>query len=355
MANRNVKDFPATNSIDLNSSSILSVVNGELKRFTGQFTFTSTALGIGLISSPVERLQLRNGNFRMDDTVSSSFPQVNLINSASSAITQGPFILLNKLPSNNTLNANDTLGRVSFRGVGSSGGSTLECFFIDTIVASQTSSYVNGTFRISSTHNGGAVSSRFLISSDGNVSINTTSVTEKLNVNGNILLTTNAGIGFNNNISQTRINNGGGGGDNIGFYTNSTERIRLNNNGEFLVRSGSFGFGPAGQGIGGSVTQLTNKATGVTLDKICGRIVTSNATLNAATEVSFTFTNSTIAANDVVYVCIASGAVAVQGAYAVFVDQVSAGSCRISLTNLSASNLSEALTINYIVIKSSIS
>jgi hypothetical protein len=105
-----------------------------------------------------------------------------------------------------------------------------------------------------------------------------------------------------------------------------------------------------GTGAGGTVVQDSSKSAGVLLNKICGRITTSNATLSAGAEVSFTFTNSTITATDVVMVSIASGATA--GAYNVQVDAVAAGSCRISISNLSSGSLSEALVLNYVVVKS---
>jgi hypothetical protein len=98
------------------------------------------------------------------------------------------------------------------------------------------------------------------------------------------------------------------------------------------------------------VTQATNKATGVTLNKRCGQITMNNASLAAAAEVSFTLTNSTIAATDVVYTCIASGATA--GAYNTQVDAVANGSCRISVGNKSTGPLSEAIVLNFVVIKS---
>lgn len=123
----------------------------------------------------------------------------------------------------------------------------------------------------------------------------------------------------------------------------------INSGGSIKSTNATSGIGYA-TGAGDTVTQDTNKATGVLLNKICGRITTSNATLNAGVEVSFTFTNSTIAATDVVMISIASGATA--GAYNVQVDAVAAGSCRISISNLSAGNLGEALVLNYVVIKS---
>lgn len=113
------------------------------------------------------------------------------------------------------------------------------------------------------------------------------------------------------------------------------------------VGTAAFGYGT---GAGGTVTQATSKATGVTLSKLCGRITTHNAALAAAAEVSFTVTNALVEATDVVVACIASGGTA--GSYAVTVDAVANGSFRVSLTNLSAASKSEALVLNFIVVKS---
>jgi hypothetical protein len=103
-------------------------------------------------------------------------------------------------------------------------------------------------------------------------------------------------------------------------------------------------------GTGGTVTQVTDKSTGVTLNKRCGQITMNNAALAAAAEVSFTLTNSVIAATDVVMVSIASGATA--GAYSVQCDATAAGSCRISVGNRNAGSLGEAIVLNFVVIKS---
>jgi len=103
-------------------------------------------------------------------------------------------------------------------------------------------------------------------------------------------------------------------------------------------------------GTGGTVTQVTDKSTGVTLNKRCGQITMNNAALAAAAEVSFTLTNSVIAATDVVLVSIASGATA--GAYSIQCDATAAGSCRISVGNRNAGSLSEAIVLNFVVFKS---
>ena len=111
--------------------------------------------------------------------------------------------------------------------------------------------------------------------------------------------------------------------------------------------SGKFGYAT---GTGGTVTQATNKSTGVTLNKLSGQITMNGAQLNRNTGVSFTLTNSFIAATDVVVLNIASGATA--NAYLLTVDAIAAGSCRVHLHNiLSGSDLSEAVVLNFVVIK----
>lgn len=55
---------------------------------------------------------------------------------------------------------------------------------------------------------------------------------------------------------------------------------------------------------GGAVTQLTNKATGVTINKATGQITTAAAALAAGAEVTFRVTNSAVKATDVPVVAI---------------------------------------------------
>lgn len=119
-------------------------------------------------------------------------------------------------------------------------------------------------------------------------------------------------------------------------------------NGLIKSVSASAGIGYA-SGAGGTVTQSTSKSTGVTLDKITGAITMNNAALNAGVSVSFTLTNSTIAATDTIRVNIASGASA--DSYNVDVTAVAGGSCRIQVRNFTGGNLSEALVLNFTVIK----
>ena len=101
-------------------------------------------------------------------------------------------------------------------------------------------------------------------------------------------------------------------------------------------------------GDGGSVTQSTNKTTAVTLNKKCGTVTMNGAALAADAIATFTLTNSTIAATDVVVLNHAS--VGTAGKYALNA-QAAAGSASVNVTNISAGSLSEAIVIRFAVIK----
>lgn len=113
------------------------------------------------------------------------------------------------------------------------------------------------------------------------------------------------------------------------------------------TQSGS-GIGYA-TGAGSSEIQSPSKSTAVTLNNICGKIQMAASALGATTSVSFTFNNNTIAATDVVIVNIAT--TATTNTYVITVDAVASGSCRIHLRNISATSRSEALVLNFAVIK----
>tara|TARA_Y100001963_G_scaffold150985_1_gene233052 strand:+ start:1390 stop:1752 length:363 start_codon:yes stop_codon:yes gene_type:complete len=106
-----------------------------------------------------------------------------------------------------------------------------------------------------------------------------------------------------------------------------------------------------GPTTGGTVTQATSKATGVTLNKASGQITLNNAALAAAAEVSFTVTNSEIAATDVVVAN--HGSAGTAGSYLVQANSIAAGSFKLTVTNVSAGSLSEAIVINYVALKGS--
>jgi hypothetical protein len=113
--------------------------------------------------------------------------------------------------------------------------------------------------------------------------------------------------------------------------------------------SQEIGYSAAAQG---TVTQLTDKATGVTLNKAAGRITMNNAALAAGTAVSFILTNSTISINDTIIVCVSSNTTgSAAGAYTTYVSYLAAGSALITLRNLTAAtSYSEAVIINFSII-----
>jgi hypothetical protein len=117
----------------------------------------------------------------------------------------------------------------------------------------------------------------------------------------------------------------------------------------FVGSTGTAGIGYA-TGAGGTVTQATSKTTGVTLNKTSGQITMNGAALAAGAEVAFTLTNSTIAATDVIILNVQS--VGTAGAYLLSVGAVAAGSCSITVSNASAGSLSQAIVLNFVVIKS---
>jgi len=112
--------------------------------------------------------------------------------------------------------------------------------------------------------------------------------------------------------------------------------------------SQEIGYSSAAQG---AVTQLTDKATGVTLNKSAGRITMNNAALAGGAVVSFVLTNSVISSNDAIIVNVSSNTTgSAAGAYTTYVSYMSSGTCLISLRNLSATSYSEAVIINFAII-----
>jgi hypothetical protein len=113
----------------------------------------------------------------------------------------------------------------------------------------------------------------------------------------------------------------------------------------FVMSGGELGYTAEASG---TVTQLTDKSTGVTLNKSAGQITMNNAALANITNVSFTLTNSTISAKDVIILSVSSGATA--GAYNCWISSKTAGSCVITIRNLSGGSLAEAFVINFAVL-----
>ena len=100
-----------------------------------------------------------------------------------------------------------------------------------------------------------------------------------------------------------------------------------------------------GTGTGGAVTQATSRTTGVTLNKTNGAITLVSAA-GTATWQSFTVTNSTVAATDVVVLSQKSGT----DLYMMHVTAVAAGSFRISFATTGGTT-TEQPVFNFAVIK----
>jgi len=111
-----------------------------------------------------------------------------------------------------------------------------------------------------------------------------------------------------------------------------------------LRSSGTAGVGYA-TGAGGTVTQGTNRTTGVTLNKTSGAITLFSAA-GSATAATFTVTNSTVAATDVIILNQKSGT----DLYDLMVTAVAAGSFNITFRTTGGTT-TETPVFNFAVIK----
>jgi hypothetical protein len=111
-----------------------------------------------------------------------------------------------------------------------------------------------------------------------------------------------------------------------------------------VTSSGTAGVGYA-TGAGGTVTQGTNRTTGVTINKTTGAITLFSAA-GSATAATFTVTNSTVAATDVIILNQKSGT----DLYDLMVTAVAAGSFNITFRTTGGTT-TETPVFNFAVIK----
>ena len=116
-----------------------------------------------------------------------------------------------------------------------------------------------------------------------------------------------------------------------------------------IIQKTAVGLG-YGTGSGGTVTQLTSKSTAVTLNKPSGRITTSNSALASGASIAFTVNNTLVSDKDILTVTGYSFAYN----YRIEVNSIATGYFAIRITNISASSLSEAIDINFAIIKGAI-
>lgn len=135
----------------------------------------------------------------------------------------------------------------------------------------------------------------------------------------------------------------------LAFYTQPiggaglVQQLSISSTGNVVV-TGAGGLG-YGTGSGGTVTQATSRTTGVTLNKTNGAITLVSAA-GLATFQSFTVTNSTVAATDVVHVTQKSGT----DLYQIFVTATAAGSFRITFATTGGTTVEQPV-LNFAVIK----
>jgi hypothetical protein len=115
---------------------------------------------------------------------------------------------------------------------------------------------------------------------------------------------------------------------------------------DFVYADGEIGYTASARG---AVTQETSKSTAITLNKSAGTVTMNAAALGATTSVNFTLNNSTISAGDAVIVSFVSGA-ATAGTYTLWVTALTTGSATLTLRNISAGSLSEAIVFNFVIV-----
>lgn len=124
---------------------------------------------------------------------------------------------------------------------------------------------------------------------------------------------------------------------------------------EALVTSptGAFGYGT---GAGGTVTQLTSKSTGITVNKPSGTIYTHNESLAAGASVSFTFNNNLLNGYSFGDTLVVGGAytsttINPDGLYRIESSMVGSGGARIRITNITGAARAEVIAINFSIVK----
>jgi hypothetical protein len=199
----------------------------------------------------------------------------------------------------------------------------------------------------------------------GNISTNQLSlsgnVISALNVTGNVTsgnvrspgIMSAAGNVTGGNIitNGALVTTGSSVNTNITTTGNISATGNITSTGTLGIQSTGLGKVGYGTGAGGTITQATSKATGVTLNRQSGEITTANDSLAGGATVTFALTNSTIANTDVMIVNHISGGTL--GKYT-FTPSCDNGSATISIHNVTNASESSALLLRYAVIKGAV-
>ncbi len=254
----------------------------------------------------------------------------------------------------------------------------------DTLIGKDTTdTLTNKTFDTAGTGNSFSINGVAVTANTGTGAV--ARATQPNFLTGITLTRTNADAGFNittttsgaaevkldsaNGFAQFRLGNAGTvywsnslrGGTDFHFYRETGSGGVIIDVGDFTLQSGNISV--AGSilsssatlgvgyktGAGGTVTQITSRATGVIINKVSGAITliaAVNAAVSPATAVTITVTNSTVVATDTIIVSQKSGT----DKYLVFVTAVGAGSFAITWYTTGGTT-NESPVFNFNVIK----
>lgn len=189
------------------------------------------------------------------------------------------------------------------------------------------------------------------ITTSGNITILNTGVTRLTagsgislsGSNGNVTISTSVGSGTVTSVGLTSSSLTVSGSPIVAagtFVVDLPSTISVGN----VTANSTGGIGYA-TGAGGTITQITSRTTGVTINKTTGAITLVSAAGSGTFE-TFTVTNSTVAATDVVIVNQKSGT----DKYQIFVTAITAGSFDITFATTGGTT-TEQPVFNFAVIK----
>lgn len=245
---------------------------------------------------------------------------INITNTGVTRLNAGTGILLSGSNGNVTVSTTVTGGTVTSVGVSSS---TLTVTNSPITTTGTIAIDLPNTITLTGNIVGGNITTAGLITATGNLNA------------GNIIT---AGImSSTGNATHGNITTGG-----LITATGNVTAGNLISSGSITSNAGGIGYST---GAGGTVTQGTSRTTGVTINKISGAITLFSAA-GSATYNTFTVTNSTVAATDVIIVNQKSGT----DKYEAFITNVAAGSFAITFATTGGTT-TEQPVFNYAVIK----
>jgi hypothetical protein len=332
-------DVPSTGTLTIDNSGVTSIVAGTnitINQANGAVTISSsggggggggtvTSVGITPISS--SRIAVTNspitssGNMTVDLATSGvsagtyTYPTLTVdaygrVTSASSAAAAGTVTSVSVAPGDGIQVTGSPVTTSGTINITNTGVTRLNAGTGISLSGS------NGNVTVSTTVSGGTVTGVTVASTTLTVSGSPITTTGTITINLPSTITLTGNITGGNLISTGRITSANATAG-IGYAT----------------------------GAGGTVTQGTSRTTGVTINKLAGAITLFSAAGTSA-YTTFTVTNSTVAATDVIIVNQKSGT----DKYETFVTAVAAGSFAITFSDTSGTT-TEQPVFNFAVIK----